>query len=63
MSFRIDYYLHDKKVADSDAPFSIEKAVYTARNGLHRHKAHYAKIVDPNRPTKVVELVHRDVLR
>jgi hypothetical protein len=60
MSYRIDYYLHDKKVADSLAPFSLEKAVQAAKKGMLRHRAHYARIVDPDRADKMVELIHQD---
>jgi hypothetical protein len=62
MTYRIDYYSHDKKVGDASAPRSIEEAVYAARKGLIRNQAHYARIVDPDRADKVVKLVHRDVL-
>jgi len=63
MQYRIDYYLHGKKVAD-DPPvtFSIEEAVRAARRGLIRYEARYARIVDPDKADKVVEVIHRDVL-
>ena len=60
MPYRIDYYLHDKKVGDSQAPFPIEKAMNAARKGLLRCQAHYARIVDPDRADKVVHIIHRD---
>ena len=60
MPYRIDYYLHDKKVGDSQAPFPIEKAVNAARKGLVRYQAHYARIVDPDSADKVVQLIHRE---
>jgi hypothetical protein len=62
MPYRIDYYLHDKKIGYAQAPESIQTAVSAARLGLLRHQAHYARIVDPEKCDKIVELIHRDVL-
>jgi hypothetical protein len=61
VSYRIDYYLGDKKVAVAIAPPVIDDAVKAARDGLALHNARYAHVVDLLKTGKVVELVHCDV--
>jgi hypothetical protein len=58
---RIDYFVHDRKVADSIALHPVEHAERVAKRGLSRHKADYARIVDPDHTDKLVGMVHRDV--
>lgn len=62
MALRIDYYVGDQKLMDAPAPPSLSDAVRAAREGLVKHNARYAKIIDPGRGIEPVEMVHRDVL-
>jgi hypothetical protein len=44
------------------APPGLREAVLAAREGLLHHNARFAKIVDANNASQLIELIHRDVL-
>ena len=62
MSLRIYYYDNEKRLDAVPAPPSLAEAVRVAREGLIRHNARYAHIVDLTQGFHPVEMVHRDVL-
>ena len=62
MNLRIDYYAGEQKLSDAPAPPSLGAAIHAAREGLVRHNARYANIIDLNRCALMIEMVHRDVL-
>ena len=58
----IEYYSGEQKLCAVPVPsISLPDAVAAAREGLTRHNARYARVVDLGRQNKLVGLVHRDV--
>ena len=63
MALVIEYYSGDERVCTVRSPtVHIPQAIATAREGLLHHKARYAHVVDIDRDSKLVGMVHRDVL-
>jgi hypothetical protein len=62
MALMIEYYSSDKKLRAVRAPSrSVPHAIEMAKEGLTRHSARYAKIVDIGRGGKLVGMIHSDV--
>ena len=62
MNLRIYYYDAAKRLSAAPAPPSLADAVRVAREGLIKHNARYAHIIDLTQGFNPVEMVHRDVL-
>ena len=62
MTLRIYYYDAAQRLGAAPAPPSLEDAVRVAREGLVKHNARYAHIIDLAQGFNPVEMVHRDVL-
>jgi len=62
MTLRIYYYDASTRLGATPAPPSLADAVRAAREGLIKHNARYAHIVDLSKGFNPVEMVHRDVL-
>ena len=62
MSFWIDYYAGDQKLGAVIGGSNFQDAKRIAREGLLKHNARFAKVVDPSSVPERMEIVHRDVL-
>jgi hypothetical protein len=62
MSFWIDHYTGDQKPGAAIGGTSFQDAMKIAREGLLRHSARFAKVVDPSKVPAKVHIVRRDVL-
>ena len=61
MNLRIEYYSGEQKLSAMPAAPSVPDAVRAAQEGLVKHNARYARIVDLNKGARLVEMVHKDV--